>query len=81
MYSLKWSGTPFATAGVYKVAKYGAPVMYIGIRGGVNALKKMDPEQIKARTIWQLSSQKKSSDWINSDQFCSILEDKGIRYD
>lgn len=77
---LQWTGTPFGTDGLYKVAKFGAPIMYIGIRGGVNALNKMDPEQIKSRTVWQLSSQKKSSDWITCEQFCAVLEDKGIQY-
>lgn len=77
---LTWSGTPFGTAGLYRVAKYGNPKMFIGVRGGVNVLKNLTAEQIAARTVWQLSSQKKSSDWMSCEDFCSILEDKGIEY-
>jgi hypothetical protein len=77
---LKWSGTPFGTEGLYLVAKFGKPVMFIGIRGGVKSLRELTSEKIRSRTVWQLSSQKKSSDWISCQEFCSILEEKGIQY-
>lgn len=78
---LSWTGSPFATEGLYRVAKYGKSRMYIGIRGGENALRSLSPEQIDARTVWQLNMQKKSSDWLTCEEFCGILEEKGLRYD
>jgi hypothetical protein len=55
--------------------------MKIGIKGGAKALTDMSPEQIRTRTEWQLSSEKKTSDWLTCEQFCSILEAKGITYE
>jgi len=78
--ALKWTGTPFGTCGLYRIAKYGKPNMYIGIRGGVKTLKALTAEQIQNRKAWELDSQKKSSDWMTCRDFCSILEEKEIRY-
>jgi hypothetical protein len=75
-----WSGAPFWTRALYKVAKLGKDRFYIGIRGGKGALKKLGPEKIRERKIWQLSGTKKSSDWISPEDFCQILEDVGVYY-
>ena len=77
---LTWTGTPFGTCGLYRVAKFGKPNMYIGIRGGIKALDAMTAEQIQKRAVWQLASEKRSSDWMTCRDFCSILEEKEIRY-
>lgn len=78
---LSWSNSPFATKNLYRVAKYGKPKMRIGIKGGLKALRTMTADQIRSRTVWQLSSEKKSSDWITCEDFCETLESKGISYD
>ena len=77
---LTWCNSPFATENLYRVAKYGNPRMRIGIKGGLKALKNMTPEQIRSRTVWQLSSEKKSLEWIACEDFCITLEEKGITY-
>ncbi len=78
---LTWTNKPFGTQDLYRVAKFGKANMRIGIKGGVKALTDMSPEKIRARTEWQLSSEKKTSDWLTCVQFCSILEAKGISYE
>ena len=77
---LSWSNKPFATQELYRVAKFGKAKMRIGIKGGAKALEEMLPEQIRARPGWELSTAKKSSDWLTCEEFCSILEQKGIIY-
>lgn len=77
---MTWSNSPFATQNLYRVAKYGKPNMRIGIKGGLKALQDMTSAQILSRTVWQLSSEKKSSAWITCEDFCSTLETKGISY-
>ncbi|PKN51740.1 MAG: hypothetical protein CVU55_09835 [Deltaproteobacteria bacterium HGW-Deltaproteobacteria-13] len=78
---LTWANSPFATKNLYRVAKYGKPKMYIGIKGGLKALQDMTPEQIRERTVWQLSSAKKSSEWMTCEDFFTTLEAKGISYE
>jgi hypothetical protein len=75
-----WDKTPFFTHNLYRVAKYGKGEMFIGIRGGVKALEQLTADQINLRKIWELSSEQRSSDWIDTDTFCSILEGKGLVY-
>ena len=79
--SVKWSGEPFGTKNLYRVAKFGKAQFYIGIKGGKNALKKMLPEKIREREKWKLLGNKKSEEWISTDDFCQILESVGISYD
>ncbi|OQA88533.1 MAG: hypothetical protein BWY27_00918 [Bacteroidetes bacterium ADurb.Bin234] len=78
---LTWSNSPFATKNLYKAAKYGNPKMYIGVKGGLKTLQNMTPEQIRSRTVWQLSSKKKSSEWITCEEFCGTLESKEISFE
>ncbi len=78
---LSWFNSPFATPNLYRVAKHGKPNMRIGIKGGLKTLKNMTPDQIRSRTVWQLSSEKKSSDWITCEDFCATLESKGVSYE
>jgi hypothetical protein len=44
---VNWSGEPFWTKSLYRVAKFGKTQFFIGIKGGKGALKKMAPEKIK----------------------------------
>jgi hypothetical protein len=75
-----WDKSPFFTQNLYRVAKYGKGELFIGIRGGVKALELLTAEQIDSRKVWELSSEQRSSDWIDTGTFCSILEGKGLSY-
>ena len=77
---LEWKGAPFFTDNLYRVCKYGCPNIYIGLKGGSITLNKMTPDEISDRKVWQLSSIKKSSSWISSEEYCQILESKGLIY-
>lgn len=75
-----WDKAPFFTQNLYRVAKHGKGEIFIGIRGGVKALEQLTADQIDSRKIWELSSEQRSSDWIEANTFCSILESKGLVY-
>lgn len=75
-----WDKSPFFTQNLYRVAKYGNGELFVGIRGGVKALDQLTAEQVASRKIWELSSEQRSSDWIDASTFCSILEVKGLSY-
>ena len=78
---LTWINSPFCTQDLYRVAKYGKTNMRIGIKGGLKALRDMTADQIRSRSVWQLSSEKKSNEWITCEEFCLALEDKDVSYE
>jgi hypothetical protein len=65
------------TAGKYGKTKS----MYVGIRGGVNKIREMTPEQIKARKVLLLDTKQKSNEWIPIADFWHALEEKGFQFD
>ena len=75
-----WDKSPFFTHNLYRVAKYGKGELFVGIRGGVKALEQLTLEQIDSRKVWELSSEQRSSDWVDAGIFCSMLEGKGLSY-
>lgn len=41
----------------------------------------MTPEMIKDRQGWEIRTDKKNPHWFTGDEFCEVLESKGITYD
>ena len=65
------------TAGKYGKTKS----MFVGIKGGLNKLREMSPEQIKARKMFLLETKQKSKEWIPIADFWRALEEKGFQFD
>ncbi len=79
---LAWDGKPFNTSILYLVAKAAGPRIYIGLRGGLAALKQMSPAEIAARKGWELAAESRNArSWVSGTEFCRVLEEKGIKYD
>ena len=78
---IKWSGRPFWTPHLYLVAKASGSEIYVGMRGGIEALRRMAPDEIRQRRTWEVSDQKRSGQWFSGADFCAVLESKGITYD
>jgi hypothetical protein len=78
---IEWSGAPLATATVFRAGKHGAhAALFVGIRGGLKALKALPPDQAKSRP-YQLNSKHKSKDWIPVAEFSAALEEMGVQFD
>jgi len=78
---VRWKGRPFWTNMLYLVAKSAGSDIYIGIKGGKNALEAMNINDIKQRQSWEIRKSKKNSQWLSGKIFCNILESKGIQYE
>lgn len=64
------------------MVKYGkTKSMFVGIKGGLNKIRGLTPEQLKARKLFQLETKQKSKEWIPITDFWHALEDKGIKFD
>jgi hypothetical protein len=77
---IAWSGKPFYTQQLYLVAKNIGDGIFIGIRGGLEALKRMTPEELRQRRTWEVSDQRRSSQWFSGSEFCAVLEHKGVTF-
>ena len=84
-YSLEgipWTGNPLDLATLYRAGKYGkTKSMFVGIKGGLNKLREMSPEQIEARKMFLLENKQKSKEWIPIADFWRSLEEKGFQFD
>ncbi len=84
-YSLEgipWTGNPLDLATLYRAGKYGkTKSMFVGIKGGLNKIRELTPEQIKARKLFQLETKQKSKEWIPIADFWRALEEKGFQFD
>ncbi len=67
---IKWEGR-LSSKNLSLITKDYKSKVYIGIRGGENALKSMDKDEIISRA-WQISTHKKSSEWIDGELFCNV---------
>lgn len=77
---IEWNGKPFATRYLYLVAKSAGSEIFIGVQGGLEALRRMGEGEIRGRKFWEVSSSKKSWQWFSGIDFCQELESKGIHY-
>ncbi|MHB8781874.1 MAG: PD-(D/E)XK nuclease family protein [Desulfobacteria bacterium] len=84
-YSLEgilWTGNPLDLATLYRAGKYGkTKSMFVGIKGGLNKIREMTPEQIKARKVFLLDTKGRSREWIPIADFWRALEEKGFQFD
>lgn len=79
---IPWTGNPLDLATLYRAGKYGkTKSMFVGIRGGLNTIRNMTPEQINSRKIWLLETKQKSKEWIPIADFWHVLEEKGFQFD
>lgn len=74
---VRYEGKPFFTSVLFRVAKWGESELWIGVKGGLDALREMSPEQIDERS-WEVSDRKKSGQWFTGLDFVEVLEGKGI---
>ena len=73
---IDWKGR-LPSKNLYMIAKdYGSKV-FIGIRGGENALRNMNADEIKNRD-WNISTEKASPQWIDGELFYNMLNQKNI---
>lgn len=77
---IEWNGKPFFTDILYLVAKAQKEKILIGMKGGIKSLIEMSSDKIKKRDAWEISSEKKNSQWFSGSEFIDVLENKGIRY-
>lgn len=77
---IAWAGKPFWTAQLYLVAKAAGDTFWIGIQGGLEALKAMSAEEIRNRKFWEVSDQRRSGQWFTGSEFCAVLESKGLTF-
>lgn len=61
---------------LYDIARDFGQSVFIGIRGGENALRQMNIDEIKSKR-WSISSSKGSPNWIEGNVFYNTLKDKG----
>ena len=84
-YSLEgipWTGNALDLATLYRAGKYGkTKSMFVGIKGGLNKIREMTPEQIKARKVFLLETKQRSKEWIPIADFSHALEEKGFQFD
>jgi hypothetical protein len=62
---------------IYRIAKDSKEDFYIGIGGGIDALKKMNADDIKNKK-WGLSLSKKSKEWIKHTEYLDVINTKKV---
>jgi hypothetical protein len=79
-----WAMRPEAhplTAQLYLVAKAAGDKLFVGMRGGLEALKRMTPAELRQSRMWEISDQRRGSQWFSGAEFCAALESKGVLFD
>jgi hypothetical protein len=51
--------------------------IYVGIRGGVESLKSMKPEEVKKKK-WGISTIKSTAQWIDGKTFLDVLKENQV---
>ncbi len=75
---IAWTGKPFWSPQMYLVAKAAGDGIWVGMRGGLEALKAMSAEEIRDRKFWEISDQRRTGQWFTGSEFCAVLEAKGL---
>jgi len=73
---IDWKGS-FNSEFLYKIANSYKEKVFIGIKGGEEALRSMAPKVIEGKK-WGISTERSTSQWIDGILFCEILEEKGV---
>ncbi|MCP3933437.1 MAG: PD-(D/E)XK nuclease family protein [Bacteroidetes bacterium] len=77
---IDWQGKPFGTVNLYRVAKTAGKSIFIGMKGGLEKLKRMDEKDFNAKEIWEIgNTQKTTTNWFSGEEFCQTIETKNIR--
>jgi hypothetical protein len=72
---IDWNGS-FSSELLYKIANDYKGRVFIGIRGGEEALRNMETQVIKSKE-WGISTEQSTPQWIDGTLFCDILKEKG----
>jgi hypothetical protein len=75
-----WNGKPFSTQQLYLVATSAGEGIFVGMRGGLDALKRLTPDVLRQSRTWEIDVQRRSSQWFSGAEFCAVLESKGVTY-
>lgn len=78
---IKWAGKPFFTSQLSLVARAAGDTIFIGARGGLEAVRQMTPEELRQRRTWEISSTRRSGQWFSGTEFCAVLDSKGVSFD
>ena len=73
---IDWKGR-FLSKDLYMIAKDYKSKVFIGIRGGENALKNMNKDEIINRD-WNISTEKANPQWIDGELFYNIIKQKNV---
>jgi len=73
---IEWKGR-LSSKNLYMIAKDFGPKVFIGIKGGENALRNMSSDKIKNHE-WNISTIKASSQWVDGELFYKIMDEKQI---
>ncbi|MDM8543113.1 PD-(D/E)XK nuclease family protein [Desulfococcaceae bacterium HSG9] len=73
---IDWRGR-LTSNSLYLISKDFGLKVFIGIRGGENALRNMSADEIKNKE-WNISTEKTSKEWIEGNLFCEIIDSKNI---
>ena len=73
---IDWKGR-LPSAYLFAIAKDFRSKVFVGIRGGENALKKLPNDEIKNRD-WSISREQSSSQWIDGELFFNIIKAKHV---
>jgi S-DNA-T family DNA segregation ATPase FtsK/SpoIIIE len=78
---MKWDRTRLKSKELYDIISAYSSVqsLYVGIKGGLLALERMDSERIKKST-WQLSEadEPPNKQWISGEKFLKVLKGKNV---
>ena len=72
---IDWKGS-FHSELLYKIANDYKGRVFIGIKGGEEALRNMETQVIKNKE-WGISTEQSTAQWIDGTIFCNILKEKG----
>ena len=75
----KFEGTKFSSEIIYRIAKCTSKDFYIGIVGGINALRNMTGERIKSKK-WSVRLKRKNNEneWIKHDEYLEEIDNKKV---
>ena len=72
---IDWKGS-FHSELLYKIANDYKGKVFIGIKGGEEALRNMETQVIKSKE-WGISTEQSTTQWIDGTLYCNILKEKG----
>jgi len=69
----------FGAESIFKLASTFRDKLFVGIKGGRNALEHMNNEEIIGKR-WQIKLKSTSNQWLSGSEFVEILQNKGIAF-